>query len=173
MKNIRKKSVAIVFLLLVVSLGILKLNNANAEIDFDYFNFRIDDAYYGNFDSDRLNDDIRIIASISTDFEGAIISYMDIDIKLPSNFKYHFDVTVCANPDGNGVTFIITAYNTATESGWYYVEIDGLFFLNCQVIMQSGNILFDPPNEMPGEGDPDIGVTVIDWEYLETENCEC
>lgn len=162
MKNIRKKSVAIVFLLLVVSLGILKLNNTNAEIDFDYFNFRIDDAYYGNFDSDRLNDDIRIIASISTDFEGAIISYMDIDIKLPSNFKYHFDVTVCANPDGNGVTFIITAYNTATESGWYYAEIDGLFFLNSQVILDSSSVLFDPPTGIPNDGGPQLDVTVID-----------
>lgn len=162
MKNFKKKFISISFLLIIISMSFLQLNSTKADNSYDYFKFRIDDAYYGDFDSDRNKDDIRIIATISTDFEGLIVSCLKIDITLPSGFVHHFSVTVNAESDNDDdIVFIITAYNTATEPGWYLAEIEGLFFLeDGQIILQRRDITFDPPDENPGTGEPTIDVTV-------------
>ena len=163
MKKNQKRLISVTFLLIIISLGILQLNTVRAEDSYDYFKFKIDDAYYGDFDSDQNEDDIRIIASISTDYEGLIISNLKIDITLPSGFVHHFTATVFAemDDDDEGIVFIITAYNTATEPGWYNAEIEGLFFLeDGQIILQKRDITFDPPDENPGTGEPTIEVTI-------------
>ena len=160
MKKNQKRFISITFLLIIISLGILQLNTVRADDSYDYFKFKIVDAYYGNFDSDRIEDDIRIIATIDTDYEGLIISNLKIDITLPSGFVHHFSATVCAESD-DGVVFIITAFNTATEPGWYNAEIEGLFFLeDGQIMLQKRDITFDPPSENPGTGEPTINITV-------------
>ncbi len=162
MKNFSKKFISISFLFIIICMSILQVYSTKADTSYDYFKFRIDDAFYGDFDSDRNEDDIRIIAAISTDYDGLIISYLKIDITLPTGFVHHFFIVVNAEmDDDNCITFIITAFNTATESGWYNVEIEGFFFLdNGLIVMQNGDITFDPPHEKPGTGEPTIEVLV-------------
>lgn len=161
MKTTQKRFILISFLL-IIGMGILQLNSVRADSSYDFFKFKINDAYYGDFDSDQNEDDIRIIASISTDYEGLIVSNLKIDITLPSGFVHHFTATVSAESDNDGVVFIITAYNTATESGLYNANIEGLFFLDGEIILQNGDITFDPPTPIEGPGEPEISITVLD-----------
>jgi len=161
MKKNQKRIISIAFLLIIISLSILQLNTVRADNSYDYFKFKIIDAYYGDFDSDRNKDDIRIVAFIDTDYDELIISSLKIDITLPSGYVHHFSAIVCAEADDDGVVFIITAFNTATESGWYNAEIEGIFFLeDGQIILQKRDITFDPPTPIEGPGEPEISITV-------------
>jgi hypothetical protein len=122
--------------------------------------FYIDDAFYGDFDSDGVEDDTRVIAVLDIDFEGDITSYFYLDLYLPSGYCFSFFVTAEIDANGNEIYFIFTTYNTAIENGWYTAKLTGYFVTYDTLYTGTAIMIFDPPGD-DGEGDPDITFSIV------------
>ena len=131
--------------------GKKKLTNATLNIT---------NASYGDFDDDGFIDDIEIIAELV--FDGAvnqkrrIHSWLFCFIETPSGDIYYFYFNIRFSLESTHITFIITAYNTAKESGWYQIDLFCLL-LNlpprCRSLVVHDSEIFDPPTGQ-GSGDP-------------------
>ena len=119
----------------------------------------ITDAYYGDFDGDHSEDDIRVKAVLDANFQDGALLFLYIDIILPSGYIHRFtfqQYVVFIGPD----KFItITAYNTATENGWYDCSLSGLAVYRDVLLYSYSLCTFDPPTEN-GNGDPEAVISI-------------
>lgn len=120
----------------------------------------ITDAYYGDFDGDNCEDDIRVKAVLDANFQGGVLLFLYIDIILPSGYIHKFtfqQYVVFSGPD----KFIkITAFNTATESGWYDCKLTGLAVYQSMLLFSYSVKTFDPPTEGRENGDPEAVISL-------------
>lgn len=165
-----KKLVYTIFISLIFCLSFLMqqpLNVSSAStdnaVDIDLI---ILDAYYGDFDGDRLFDDVRILLKIDIQFayyldDESINAILKIDIFLPSGLKYKGVLKFSTEYEGNDIFVLITALNTATESGWYETEIDSIITFDKNTYTPSDDFIFDPPTDGGSGSDPLFSLTVM------------
>ncbi|MFX0091298.1 MAG: hypothetical protein ACFFBD_05995 [Candidatus Hodarchaeota archaeon] len=122
------------------------------------------DAFYDDLDDDGFMDDIQIDVLLdfiaADDLPKLIRLTLAMEMILPSGLSYEFAVEVWVSPSSDR-HLIITLWNTATESGWYTVNLqgfvrgtgDGAFSLQ-------DSLIFDPPTGQ-GSGNPSIRVLIV------------
>ncbi len=125
-----------------------------------YFNYYIEDAFYGDFDGDNNEDDIRIITIVSTNFEGPINSFIRSTIVLPSRLTFIINFHLMLFSSGDDFQIIITTYNTALESGRYLTKLYGIFYFGDYLCYTYDYFIFDPPDD-GGVGDPGVEIIVV------------
>ncbi|NHJ47536.1 MAG: hypothetical protein FK733_07100 [Asgard group archaeon] len=154
MNRIKKNIWAFGLLVFLIIGSTLAIKEATADQDGYDLELDIIDAFYGDFDQDRIEDDIRVIAILDADFNGEIFSLLTLDIELPSGKVFHFTFQVSFYSSEDSVNIItFTTYNTATESGWYIATVSGYFLIDGYFYYLMDSMIFDPP-ESDGEGDP-------------------
>ncbi len=159
MKNKNKNLILISFILSIflVSFVVSKTNVVDSVGEnIDLF---ITDAYYGNFDGDQYEDDIRVKAVLDANFHGEVLLFLYLDIILPSGKVYKFSFQANVEFEGPDKFVKITAFNTATESGWYKCKMTGLAVYNGMLIYSYNSLTFDPPTEN-GTGDPEAIISI-------------
>lgn len=164
MKKNRYSVLVFTFVILASVIGSLSISKGTAlrgtnNIILDPYAFYITDAFYGDFDHDHYDDDIRVIATLDIDCDEDVVSYLFLDIRLPSGFCFNFYVTIEFETEGNPIQLIFTAYNTAIESGWYTAKLTGYFVTEDSLYFGTSYMIFDPPED-GGTGDPTIEVAV-------------
>jgi hypothetical protein len=157
-----KKGVLAFGLLLFLFIGsTLTLKSISAD-DFGEENeFTILEAYYGDFDNDSIEDDIKVVVLFETEHEGIIYSVLNLKITLPSGNSFKFTFQVSFISDDSSVIITFTTFNTAIESGWYIAEVSGIFLIDGYLCYLTDSITFDPPTGEE-EGEPGAIVTVTD-----------
>ncbi len=164
MKKNKNSILVFTFVILASIIGSITISKGTAHrgtnnIILDPNAFYITDAFYGDFDNDGVEDDIKVIAILDIDYEDEIISYLYLDIYLPSGFCFQFFVTIKLEANGNPLQFTFTAYNTALENGWYIAKLTGFFITDDNLYFGTTYMIFDPPGD-DGEGDPEITVNI-------------
>ncbi len=160
MKNKKKNLIAISFILSIflVSFVVSKTNVVDSlgeEIDLI-----ITEAYYGDFDLDGDEDDIRVKAVLDANFQDNVLMFIYIDITLPSNYVHKFSFQLVVKFEGPDKFVTITAYNTATESGWYDCKLTGLAVYRDMLLYSYSVKTFDPPTESGENGDPQAVISL-------------
>lgn len=124
----------------------------------DDFYIVVNDASYGDFDGDGLEDDCYIVFDLVVpEKKGTIWVDIYLDLVLPSGFTHsaYFLVKV-------GVTvvptLIIHAYDTAIEPGWYDAQLLAIA-TGFQPAYSYTSYIFDPPGI--GAGDPYYTIMVL------------
>lgn len=165
MKKIRNSILVFTFVILASVIGSSLTSRGtahrgtNGTIFLDPNAFYITDAFYGDFDRDGFDDDIKVIAVLDIDCDDDITSYLYLDIYLPSGNCFQFFIFVEFECEGDPLQFTFTTYNTALESGWYIADLTGYFVTEDTLYFGASSIIFDPP-EGTGTGDPGVEVTV-------------
>jgi hypothetical protein len=158
-----KKYLLITSIFTILLVGIIFTSQKiRADDDDDiYCKLEIEYAGYGDFDDDKSEDDVIIIAKLKTNLDRTVKSYWYVCIILPSGKSYDFYFeTAIKLDDDEVITIRIFALNTATELGWYNAGVAGYFAVNNGYIGVKDTITFDPPGGDPG-GDPAIRFEVI------------
>ncbi len=144
----------LLMLLCVILVGIMAIPTVRAQTrSLVLGSIAIQDAYYGDLDSDQIEDDIKILVAFQLD-----------DIQ-PSRIELYFDLVL---PSGNGYSFKVIIYgcptsalnldciNMATESGIYTVSMVAFLYGSGTGKLYTTDYLeFDPPTGA-GPGLPDI-----------------
>jgi hypothetical protein len=150
-----KKISWVLGILVFLSIGsTLAIKTASADQTGYDLDLEIIDAFYGDFDQDTIEDDIKVIAVFEADYEGVIYSQLLLDIELPSGKVFHFTFQVSFEPHDDSYNIItFTTFNTATESGWYVATVSGYFLVGGYFHYLIDSMIFDPPDS-DGQGDP-------------------
>ena len=163
MKFKSKKTILFISIITIIAMGFAATKNVSSYSDYPEefeFGFGFDEGYYGDFDDDGSQDDVRLITELDTNFQGNVYCNLYLDLHLPSGYTFHFLIRGWFYTDGSTM-FTITLYNTALESGWYLSEIDGYFYLPNHTVFVYDFIWFDPPTPTsPAPGDPVPEITV-------------
>ncbi|MFX0090342.1 MAG: hypothetical protein ACFFBD_01170 [Candidatus Hodarchaeota archaeon] len=117
-------------------------------------NVKIQDAYYCDADADGVEDDIIVTAQALFNGHKKVVHLrIYIEVVLPSGMKYGFiGETNCYS---NGLyRWDFTMLNTATEAGWYtvnlYIQMNG----SGTPVVVNDVMEFDPPDSKGGNGVP-------------------
>ena len=154
MKNKKKNLIAISLILSIFAVSFVASKTNVVDSLGEQIDLFITDAYYGDFDYDGNEDDIRIKAILDANFQDEVLMFLYIDIVLPSNYVHKFSFMVEAEFEGPDKFVTITAFNTATESGWYDCELTGLAVYRDVLLYSFSMKTFDPPTGSGENGDP-------------------
>jgi len=157
MKN--KNLIAIGFLLSIFLMSFVVSKTRVVDSVGENIYLYITDAYYGDFDGDHSEDDIRIKAILDANFQDEVLLFLYLDVNLPSGYVHTFSFQVEVEFEGSNKLITITAFNTATEAGWYDCKLTGLAVFQDMLIFCYSTYTFDPPTEN-GNGDPEAVISI-------------
>ncbi|MHA1127199.1 MAG: hypothetical protein ACTSO7_10330 [Candidatus Heimdallarchaeota archaeon] len=160
MKNKNKNLIIIGFLLSIFLMGFAASKTNVVDSLGEEIGLWVTDAYYGDFDGDQSEDDIKVKAILNANFKDNVMLFLYLDITLPSGYVHKFTFQLDVEFEGSNKLVIITAYNTATESGWYDTKLSGLAVYQDMILFSYSTYTFDPPTEN-GNGDPEAVISII------------
>lgn len=159
MKTKNKTLISMGFILLVVFFSFSVNKSIQVNSLGETITLHITDAYYGNFDNDSYEDDIKVIANLDANFQGYALLFLYLDVTLPTGTIYKFSFQETVQFTGPDKTIVITAFNTATVSGWYTCELTGLAVYQDMLLYSFSTYSFDPPTGI-GNGDPEAIICI-------------
>lgn len=107
---------------------------------------------YTDLDDDGLADDIFVTFTVDGLKEsGATKIEIYLDITLPSGTLHKSLFYVVSNVEK--LHLYIHAFNTATESGWYRLDLATVKYGDTVPVVAESSVIFDPPTGA-GNGDP-------------------
>ncbi|OLS18441.1 MAG: hypothetical protein HeimC3_49110 [Candidatus Heimdallarchaeota archaeon LC_3] len=143
--KLSKLSFVLIFSFLLLITPILQ---ANAEA----YKIKITDAGYDDLDKDGKSDDIYLFFIIvnkekddaNDDKNNKNEFVLKFVLELPSGYKYSYSWKLELNKVRNTLHFIIHAFNTATEPGWYTSYLF-LYEDGDDDLIAYNSLVFDPP----------------------------
>jgi hypothetical protein len=160
MKNKKKNLIVISFILTIFAVSFVVSKTNVVDSLGEKIDLFITDAYYGDFDYDGYEDDVRIKAVLDANFQDSVLLFLYVDVILPSGCVHQFSFQVIVEFEGPDKFVTITAYNTATESGWYDCELTGLAVYRDMLLYSYSMKTFDPPTESGKNGDPEAIISL-------------
>lgn len=165
MKKIKKKLLISIFVLIIASSVFTAISTSAtsqqglgatskaSKTSTPGFSLQILDAGYGDYDNDSSLDDVFVTFEIYSFTPSVLKLHIYFDLVLPSGYTYNALFYVVT--DYSYLKLIIHSFNSATESGWYLVNLDVYRVgggLGEPGSVQS-NYEFDPPTQV-GPGQP-------------------
>lgn len=148
------KTRGLLLLLCVFLVGIMTIPTVRAQTrSLEVGSIVIQDAYYGDLDSDQTEDDIKILVDFHLDNIQPSRIELFFDLVLPSGVSYSFKVIIYGCPTS---VLNLDCINMATESGIYTLSMFALLYGSGTGKLYTTDYLeFDPPTGA-GPGLPDI-----------------
>ena len=107
--NLVKKRFMVFGLFLFIIIGsLLSIKSATAGDFTKGYEFFILDTYYGDFDKDSFEDDIKIVVFFNSDYHGEIYSSLSLKINLPSGNSFYFTFYVSFSIDDSPIIITFT-----------------------------------------------------------------
>jgi hypothetical protein len=119
-----------------------------------FIDVHVYDAYYGDLDSEGIENDVHIILLFDLGYNQYYEFYYQITLTLPSGVSYSYLVHVLAWYEY--IRIDNEFLNYATEKGNYRVDVTALMVYPVYYT-DSGSIVFDPPGYGAG-ADPEFRV---------------
>ena len=140
MKNKNKNLIAIGFLLSIFLMSFVVSKTRVVDSVGENIYLYITDAYYGDFDGDHSEDDIRIKAILDANFQDEVLLFLYLDVTLPSGYVHTFSFQVEVEFEGSN-------------------KLTGLAVFQDMLIFCYSTYTFDPPTEN-GNGDPEAVISI-------------
>lgn len=162
----RKHQLIVIFSLICLICFVPSMSSANPRFLADSSIYTVDviisDAYYADLDLDENLDDIAIFIDLFANFEGRFRATLVLAIELPSGLTHRFLLEAWLNINGiEPVKLKVTTLNTASEAGWYTVNLEGqIRGLPFGSFSTDSSLIFDPPTGV-GNGDPTASVMIL------------
>lgn len=139
--------------LLTLILALSMVPNASALTD--WVDISIDHAYYYDLDDDGISDDVlvNITCTVRDGMKHPSKSEYHVALTLPSGLVYLVIIEVTGKY--NTIFMSLKMFDTATESGWYNVRVDGYGFGIRRGGYSTTTYDFDPPTGA-GTGQPHV-----------------
>ncbi|MFX0093773.1 MAG: hypothetical protein ACFFBD_18620 [Candidatus Hodarchaeota archaeon] len=169
--NLRKSLLGCIVLLTLLATAAFPVNahrKTSTSIYLDnepIVSISIVDAFYDDLDADGLMDDVEI--DLLFDFAEAenppekITVILAMKMVLPSGLTYAFTLEIWIYSTSTDRLLILTLLNTATESGWYTVSLEGIVRVKSEAsFLLQDSFSFDPPTGK-GTGNPTLLISVV------------
>ncbi|MGC9779799.1 MAG: hypothetical protein HZR80_11200 [Candidatus Heimdallarchaeota archaeon] len=164
MQSKTKKTFLLSIIFVTILAGmVLSVNNVKANKDDDDISVTLKIIYanYGDFDDDKVKDDIIIIVKLKANIDDYAKCYWYMKLELPSGKTFYFSFNAVIRETDGAITIIITTFDSAKEPGCYEATLTGIFFIEDidEYLVLEDEIKFDPPGI--GPGDPTASMEII------------
>ena len=131
----------------------------NAAALVDWVDISIDHAYYYDLDGDGASDDVLVnmTCTVNSGIKNPQRSEYFVKLTLPSGLAYLVVINVFGKY--NTLFMSLRLYDTATEPGWYNVQVDA-FSMGLHKGHSTASYDFDPPTGQ-GSGPPSVEIIAM------------
>ena len=162
MKKTKKGLISIGTTLFMLVIILFSYSTTIVNSETSYITIDIIDANYDDLDNDGDYDDIIVKAVLDSNFEAEVLTFLYLDIILPSGLVHRFEFQVVLSLDGSHLLITIESYNTASEPGWYDCKLFCIVIYNDMLLFSESTYTFDPPTGN-GPGEPTAIMTISSY----------